>query len=102
MATETIFFSYSRVDSDFVLKLATDLRDAGFDIWLDQLDITPGRRWDDSIQSALNDSKTPIVILSSSSSKNRLGTFPIIPHLHEIESRKLVDLHYFIRILPVF
>jgi TIR domain/Protein of unknown function (DUF1566) len=67
MATETTFFSYSRVDSAFVMKLAKDLRNTGFKIWLDQLDIKPGSRWDDSIQSALNNSKSLIVILSSSS-----------------------------------
>src|ERR1035438_9736116 len=67
MSSETIFFSYSRVDSAFVLKLAKDLRDAGFNIWLDQLDIRPGNRWDDSIQAALNQSGTLIVVLSPSS-----------------------------------
>jgi len=39
MPLEKTFFSYSRADSEFVLKLATDLRNAGIDIWLDQLDI---------------------------------------------------------------
>ncbi len=67
MPSDTIFFSYSRSDSDFVLKIAKDLRNAGFNIWLDQLDIRPGSRWDDAIQAALNQSRTLIVILSSSS-----------------------------------
>ncbi len=61
---DTIFFSYSRTDSAFVLKLAKDLRDAGIPVWLDQLDIAPGSHWDASIQKALQTSKTLLIILS--------------------------------------
>lgn len=64
---DTIFFSYSRADSPFVLKLAKDLRNAGVNIWLDQLDITPGSHWDSSIEKALHSSKTLLIILSSTS-----------------------------------
>lgn len=67
---EIIFFSYSRDDSKFVLDLAKNLRKAGAIIWLDQLDISVGTRWDTSIQSALSGSKTLLVILSSSSVKS--------------------------------
>ena len=58
------FFSYSRSDADFTRKLATDLRTGGADLWIDQLDIQPGVRWDDAIESALRDSGTLLVILS--------------------------------------
>lgn len=67
MSDKTIFFSYSRQDSDFALNLAKDLRLAGADIWLDQLDIQPGSHWDQSIEEALKSSKTLLVILSKSS-----------------------------------
>ncbi|OAB77984.1 toll/interleukin-1 receptor domain-containing protein [Cochleicola gelatinilyticus] len=68
MATEnTIFFSYSRENSEFVLQLAQDLRKAGATIWLDQLDITPGSRWDSSIEKALNSSGRLLVVLSCES-----------------------------------
>jgi hypothetical protein len=67
MSETTIFFSYSRDDSGFVLKLAQELRDAGADVWLDQLDIKPGSRWDRSIEKALDASKTVLVILSKTS-----------------------------------
>ena len=67
MSAETIFFSYSRDDSEFVLNLAKNLRKAGANIWLDQLDIKPGTRWDKSIESALASSNTLLVILSKSS-----------------------------------
>ena len=43
MATETTaaFFSYSREDSEFALRLAKDLKAAGANVWLDRLDIKP-------------------------------------------------------------
>ena len=63
----TTFFSYSRSDSDFTVRLARDLRAAGHEIWLDQLDIAAGDRWDDSIQRALTGSKRLLVILSPAS-----------------------------------
>jgi len=63
----TIFFSYSRVDSQFVLKLAKDLRDAEVNVWLDQLDIAAGSHWDSSIEKALHSSKTLLIILSATS-----------------------------------
>ena len=66
------FFSYSRVDSDFVKKLATDLRNSGADVWLDQLDIVPGTEWDVSIQNALNEADGVLAIVTDTSinSKN--------------------------------
>jgi hypothetical protein len=41
-----IFFSYARADSEFVLKLAKDLRSAGANLWVDQLDIQGSDLWD--------------------------------------------------------
>ena len=37
MNAQKTFFSYSRDDSEFVLKLAKDLRAASVNVWLDQL-----------------------------------------------------------------
>jgi hypothetical protein len=62
MTTETTFFSYSRTDSAFVLKLAKDLREAGAELWLDQLDIKAGSHWDSSIEAALNNAPRLIVM----------------------------------------
>lgn len=67
MSEKTIFFSYSRDNSDFVLNLAKELREAGAKVWLDQLDIKPGTRWDKSIETALKESSTLLVVLSKSS-----------------------------------
>ena len=69
MATEpqTAFFSYSRDDSEFALRLAEDLKAAGANVWLDQLDIAPGQRWARAVQDALNNCHRMLVILSPSS-----------------------------------
>ena len=67
MSTGTIFFSYSRQDSDFVIHLAQSLREAGAEVWLDQLDIKPASRWYKSIEQALFKSSILLVVLSKSS-----------------------------------
>jgi hypothetical protein len=54
-------------DSEFVLRLAEDLRAAGANVWLDQLDIEPGHRWARAVEAALSSCQRVLVILSSSS-----------------------------------
>jgi len=63
----TTFISYSRDNSDFAVRLARDLRAAGFDIWLDQLDIRTGARWDDEVEKALEKSTTFLIVLTPES-----------------------------------
>jgi len=63
----TAFFSYSREDSGFALRLAADLKAAGANVWLDQLDIQPGQRWARAVQDALNNAQRVLVILSPTS-----------------------------------
>jgi len=65
--SSSTFLSYSRDDSGFVLKLARDLKAAGAVIWMDQLDIAPGRRWDGAIQDALASCSRLLLVLSPSS-----------------------------------
>lgn len=66
-STAVTFFSYSRADSDFALRLAKDLREAGASVWVDQLDVKLGQRWDSAVESALEECPSMLVILSSSS-----------------------------------
>ncbi len=61
------FFSYSRHDTEFAQRLAQELRAAGATIWLDQLDIRPGQRWDRSVQEAVARCPRMLVILSPDS-----------------------------------
>ncbi len=67
----TTFISYSRVNSDFAVRLANDLRSDGFDIWLDQLDIPTGSRWDDELEKALDRCSTFLIVLSPESIKSQ-------------------------------
>src|SRR5215813_12261924 len=60
-------FSYCREDSDFALQLAGDLKAAGASVWLDQLDILPGQRWDRAVEDALANCPRMLVILSPAS-----------------------------------
>jgi hypothetical protein len=68
--SHTAFFSYSREDSDFAKKLAADLKSTGASVWMDQLDIEPGVRWDDAVSQALESSPRVLVILSPASAKS--------------------------------
>jgi hypothetical protein len=62
--SQTAFISYSREDSEFVLRLAGDLKAAGAAVWLDQLDIATGKAWDVAIERALIDCPRLMVVLS--------------------------------------
>jgi hypothetical protein len=84
------FISYPRKNAEFALRLARELKSAGFDVWFDQLDIPAGARWDDEIQKALAECGIFMVILTpeaieSENVKDEIG--------YAIDSRK--------RILPV-
>ena len=64
---QAAFFSYSREDSDFALRVAGDLKAAGASVWLDRLDIKPGDRWDRAVEDALTNCPRMVVILSPAS-----------------------------------
>ena len=58
------FISYAREDADFAMALASDLRKAGVNIWLDRFDIPVGHNWPRAVQQALDSSGRFIIILS--------------------------------------
>ena len=66
-APTAAFISYSREDSEFALRLAQDLRAAGASVWIDQLDIRPGKPWDNAIEDALQNSPLMLAVLSPTS-----------------------------------
>ncbi|MGZ9167113.1 MAG: TIR domain-containing protein, partial [Anaerolineales bacterium] len=68
------FLSYSRANKDFALKLARELKSEGFPIWLDQLDIPLGARWDAEVEKALIECEIFMIIITrdSISSENVL------------------------------
>lgn len=58
------FISYARQDSKFVLEISKNLKEAGANIWIDQLDIIPGQRWGEAITIALDQCQGMIIFLS--------------------------------------
>ena len=64
------FVSYSREDSEFALRLVQDLKAAGANVWLDQLELVPGRAWDNAIEDALLAAQQMLVVLSPTSVKS--------------------------------
>lgn len=61
------FLSYSRLNKEFAVRLAKELKSEGFDVWLDQLDIPAGARWDREVEKALRESEIFMIILTPSS-----------------------------------
>ena len=61
---ESYFLSYSRADERVALKFATDLRQAGIAMWVDQLDIRPSEHWDRAIEHAVRGCRGLVVVLS--------------------------------------
>jgi len=70
MKQEMIFISYSRVNSDFAVRLAKDLELAGINAWIDQSDIPTGTRWDDALEKAIDESSVFLVLLSPESTSS--------------------------------
>lgn len=61
------FLSYSRASKDFAVKLAKELKTEGFSVWLDQLDIPAGARWDVEVEKALEESEIFMIIMTPGS-----------------------------------
>jgi hypothetical protein len=61
------FISYSRVNQQFAIRLACELKSAGFCVWMDQFDIPTGARWDDEIEKALRESQIFLFIMTPAS-----------------------------------
>src|SRR5581483_6801104 len=76
---QTVFLSYCRDDSDFAVRLARDLKNAGLTVWVDKLEIKPGSEWDRTVQDAVTSSSCVLVVLSpaSAESKNVLNEISV-------------------------
>jgi hypothetical protein len=61
------FVSYSRVNKQFAIRLASELKSAGFSVWMDQFDIPTGARWDDEIEKALRECQIFLFIITPAS-----------------------------------
>jgi hypothetical protein len=73
-ATTKIFLSYAREDLNLVKPIYYQLKDAGYQVWLDVEALLPGQEWLLEIDQAIMDSKIFLVFLSSQS-VNKRGYF---------------------------
>jgi len=62
-----IFISYAREDEVKVTNLYRSLKKAGFNPWLDQFDILPGKNWEDEIRKSIKSATIFLACLSSNS-----------------------------------
>lgn len=62
-----IFISYGREDQDAARRLYDDLKSAGLDPWLDDVDLLPGQNWRQTINRVIKESRYVLTLLSSKS-----------------------------------
>jgi len=70
-SNEYVFISYSRLDKQFVDKLADDLRQRGIDVWIDVENIMPGTDWQREIEKGLKSATASIFVISKNSVKSK-------------------------------
>jgi TIR domain len=58
-----VFICYAREDEEFALQLARILKASAIPVWVDQWDIQPGANWVKSIDRALEECSTCLVVL---------------------------------------
>ncbi len=63
----SIFISYSRVDTDFVRRISTELTNKYGEVWVDQQSMMPASSWRQEIIDAITAADTLIFILSPNS-----------------------------------
>lgn len=72
-----IFISHNHQDKEFVRRVSSDLRAAGFSVWLDEDIVSVGEKWTDKITEALERSDVVLVVLSASSSDSKFQSSEI-------------------------
>lgn len=66
-----IFISYSSLDSEFVEKLAADLKSQDIKVWLDKWDIELGANVTEDISNGLEESRFLLVVITKNSLKSK-------------------------------
>lgn len=70
MSNPKVFISYSRRDLEFAEQLTRELIRNGANVWFDQFSIESGSAWDSSIEQAIDNAETMVLLLSTSSVKS--------------------------------
>ena len=69
--TNDIFISYSRRDTEFVARLASDLDAQVAGVWFDQSAIQLGQKWHDEIMDGIRECKAFILVLSPDAAESK-------------------------------
>jgi hypothetical protein len=59
-----VFISYSRKDREFALALRKRIEDAGFSLWQDLSDVTPGQDWWLEVVRAIDVCEHMVLVIS--------------------------------------
>jgi hypothetical protein len=66
-----IFLSYARADETQVRGVYRRLLDAGFEVWMDKINLLPGQRWEQEIPRAIRNSDFILIFFSKNSVARR-------------------------------
>jgi hypothetical protein len=66
-----IFLSYAREDEAQVRGVYRRLTEAGFDVWMDKINLLPGQRWQQEIPQAIRHSDFILIFFSKNSVEKR-------------------------------
>jgi hypothetical protein len=64
---KTVFISYASEDYENAKRLYNELRESGFEPWMDRENLIPGQKWKEKIIEAIQNSRFFIVLLSKNS-----------------------------------
>ena len=70
-ATAQLFISYSRAQTPFVGRLADQLEDQGFSLWLDYQSLVPARPWFQQIEAGIDGADVVLLIVSKESIQSK-------------------------------
>lgn len=85
-AQKRVFISYARDDGEYARRLFADLKNVGFDPWLDEENLLPGQKWKPQIDKAIRESNFFLALLSSNSvNKKGFAQHELLRALDELE-----------------
>ncbi len=67
----SLFLSYASDDYDKVLPFYYSLKDEGFSVWMDKMNLLAGQLWDSAIRKAIRESDLFLVFLTNNSVNKR-------------------------------